>query len=78
MAKEKIKIKERDEKVNFMKQMVPLFIQSKPNRTTLNRLATESEYIVVTKDCMLINQGSLVKNVYIVIEGEFVITKTKF
>lgn len=57
-AKERIKIKERDEKVNYMKQHVPLFIQSRPSRTTLNRLAADAEYLTVTKDCKLISQGS--------------------
>lgn len=74
-AKEKIKLNERDEKVNFMKQQVPLFIQSRPNRTTLNRLASEFEYLNVTKDCILIKEGEQAKKVFIVIEGDFIITK---
>ena len=74
-AKEKIKLNERDEKVNFMKQQVPLFIQSRPNRTTLNRLASDFEYVTVTKDCLLIKEGDMAKKVFIVIEGDFVISK---
>lgn len=74
-AKEKIKLNERDEKVNFMKQQVPLFIQSRPNRTTLNKLASDFEYLNVTKDCVLIKEGELAKKVFIVIEGDFIITK---
>lgn len=58
-----------------MKQQVPLFIQSRPNRTTLNRLASDFEYLNVTKDCLLIKEGEPAKKVFIVIEGDFIITK---
>lgn len=74
-AREKIRLNERDEKVNFMKQQVPLFIQSRPPRTTLNRLASDFEYLKVTKDCVLTREGDLARKVFIVKEGEFMITK---
>ena len=49
-AKEKIKLNERDEKVNFLKHHVPLFIQSRPNPTTLRKLASAFEKKNCVKD----------------------------
>ena len=74
-AKEKIKMAKRDEKVNFMKQVVPLFIQSRPSRTILNRLATDFEVLDVTKDCVLIKESEPAHRLFIVMEGDFMITK---
>ena len=54
---------------------MPLFIQSRPNRTTLNKLATDFEVLDVTKDCMLIKEGEPAQRVFIVMEGDFMITK---
>ena len=66
---------ERDEKVSFLKQQVPLFVQSRPGRAALNRLATDFEYLNVTKDCVLTREGDPARKVFVVIEGDFVITK---
>lgn len=74
-AKEKIKLNERDEKVLIMKHQVPLFREGKPNGTALKKLASAFEYHNCTKDCLLIKEGEPAKYVYIVIEGDFIITK---
>lgn len=58
-----------------MKENVPLFKESKPNRTTLNRLATVAEYHNCTKDSVLIKEGERADKVFIVQDGDFIITK---
>lgn len=77
-AKDRIWNNVRDEKVNFMRLQVPLIRLSQPSRTTLNRLAAACEYRDVTKDCLLIKEGEPARKVYIVMEGDFIITKKMY
>ena len=74
-AQEKIKMNERDKKVEFLKNKVPLFIESRPSNTVLRKLALAFETLKCTKDSILIREGDIANKVFIIQEGEFVVTK---
>ena len=56
-AQERIKANERDKKVDFLKNKVPLFIDSRPNMSTLRKLAYLFEIQKCTKDSIVIREG---------------------
>ena len=77
-AQEKIKINERDKKVDFLKNRVPLFIESRPNMSTLRKLAYLFETHKCTKDSVIIREGEDSNKVFIIQEGEFIVSKKIF
>ena len=64
--------KRRAAKVNFVKK-IPIF--SKLTRTFLTKLSYSLKPLKVTKDCYLYREGDLADRVFIVKEGEFIVTK---
>jgi hypothetical protein len=64
--------KRRALKVNFVKK-IPIF--SKLTRTFLTKLSYSLKPLHVTRDCYLYKEGELADKVFIVKEGEFVVTK---
>jgi len=74
-AQEKIKVNARDKKVDFLKNKVPLFIDSRPNMSTLRKLAYLFETHKCTKDSVIIREGDDSNKVFIIQEGEFIVSK---
>ena len=64
--------KRRAVKVNLVKK-IPIF--SKLTRTFLTKLSYSLKPLHVTKDCYLYREGEIADRVFIVKEGEFVVSK---
>lgn len=74
-ALKQIKRNELDEKMHFLKNHVSLFKNSRPNPTALRKLAGAFDYYNCTRDCLVIKEGDPASNVYVIIEGDFIVTK---
>jgi hypothetical protein len=70
-----IEYKRRALKVNFVKK-IPIF--SKLTRTFLTKLSYSLKPLHVTRDCYLYREGTPADKVFIVKEGEFIVTKKLF
>lgn len=69
---EEIKNKKKGVLVNYMRT-IPLF--SKLTRTYLNKLSDNTKKLKITKDYVLFKEGDTADRVYIVRDGEYVVTK---
>lgn len=67
-----IKYKRKQALVNYIKKL-PLF--NKLTRTYIGKLTDNTKELKVTKDCVIYKEGDLADKVYIVKEGEFVVSK---
>ena len=69
---EDIKIQKKNILVSYIKK-IPLF--SKLSRTYLGKLSDNTKELKVTKDYVLFREGDIADRVYIVKDGEYVVTK---
>jgi hypothetical protein len=67
-----IKYKRKLTLVNYIKKL-PLF--NKLTRTYIGKLTDNTKEVKVTKDCVIYKEGDLADKVFIVKEGEFVVSK---
>lgn len=69
---DEIKYKRKLALVNYIKKL-PLF--NKLTRTYIGKLTDNTKELKVTKDCIIYKEGDPADKVYIVKEGEFVVSK---
>ena len=74
-ALNELNFKNQKEKINFLKETIPVF--NKMHRAFIGKFADRLEQKTCVKDQILYKEGDTIDYVYIVRKGEFVVTRKK-